>query len=303
VTEDSKSLALEIAEVQTTPSKSPKPRPSLLDLAAKRHGELQEMLTPEKTKLSVDDVHDLRVATRRLGEVVGLFEPLMPDAMASAAGDSIKALRQAAGELRDLDVMNEHLEKKRLPGPLKKIADAIRADIPARREMLKAQVIAARSAASVGGAMVFLARLIEEQRAGDTQSALEKLAAMLLKRIKRRRKQLRSSFGKAATKQTADSLHAARISVKKLRYVLELANQTGLIKASLELRLLKAIQKILGDHHDVHVIEATLESHLPPPGTVKNLRPAWAKYKRKTDREQAKRAADFFAKSYLWNAL
>ena len=49
----------------------------------------------------------------------------MPDAMAAAAGDSIKALRRAAGELRDLDVMDEHLEKKRLPGPLKKITEDI----------------------------------------------------------------------------------------------------------------------------------------------------------------------------------
>jgi CHAD domain-containing protein len=308
VTDDAQITAMDIPAVDAPEKKNAKPRPTLLDLAIKRHRELHEMLTADKSSLSVDDVHDLRVATRRLGEVVGLFKHLMPDGMAAAAADSIKALRQAAGELRDLDVMNEHLEKKRLPGPLKKIADQIRADLPARRAVLETQVLAARSAASVGGAMVFLARLFEEKVSAGTQAALESLASTLKSRIKRRRKQLRSSFGKAATRQTAESLHEARIAVKKLRYVLELANTTGQSKSALELRLLKSIQQLLGDHHDVHVIHETLESHLPPrtgpaATAIKNLRPAWTKYNRKTAREQAKRAAEFFAKSYLWNAL
>ena len=284
------------------PPKAPE-GPSLLEIAAERHRTLQDMLAPTKAQLSPDDVHDLRVAARRLTEVVGLFAPLMEDAMAEAAEGSLRGLRKAAGELRDLDVLEEHLERWRLPGAVRQVAAGIAAALPQRRKSLEAGLITARGTASVSGAMVFLARLFEEAgTAGRREASLEKLAAALAKRVKRRRKQLKAALGKAATKQTAVALHAARIAVKKLRYVLELGHEAALTRAGGELALLKRIQKLLGEHHDVHVITETLTTHLPPAGSVKNLSLSWGRYKRKTAREQAKRAAEFFARSYLWNS-
>ena len=293
------------APVESVPADAPpKPAgPTLLEIAAERHGLLQAMLTGDKASLSPDDVHDLRVATRRLTEIVGLFEPLMDTAMADAAGGTLRDLRKSAGDLRDLDVLEEHLTGRRLPAPLRHVCDTIRAELPARRQALEVGVIAARGAASISGAMVYLARLFESCSAPDArEAALRKLAVTLNKRIKRRRKQLRAAFGKAATKQTPVALHAARIAAKKLRYVLELGHESHLSRAGEELGQLKKIQKLLGEHHDVHVILETLESRLPAHGSVKNLRPAWTKYKRQATREQAQRAAEFFVKSYLFNS-
>jgi CHAD domain-containing protein len=299
---DKDATTAEAAEGAGTPGEVQPAGPTLLEIAAERHRTLQAMLAGNAPTLSPDDVHDLRVAARRLTEVVGLFEPLMESTMAEAAEGSLKDLRQSAGELRDLDVMEEHLAARRLPGPVKHVSEAIRAELPARRETLERAVAAARGTASVSGAMVYLARLFEMSAAeGSREVALTKLAAALAKRAKRRRKQLKAAFGKAASKQSPEALHAARIATKKLRYVLELGHESGVHRAGTELALLKKIQKVLGDHHDVHVIIESLETHLPTDGSVKNLRTAWNTYKRKCEREQAGRAADFFGKSYLWN--
>jgi len=68
------------------------------------------------------------------------------------------------------------------------------------------------------------------------------------------------------------------------------------------LRFLKTIQELLGDHHDVHVIVDTMQKQIAGKhaGTVKGLRAGWRKWKRETDHGQAKRAADFFMRSYEW---
>jgi CHAD domain-containing protein len=103
-------------------------------------------------------------------------------------------------------------------------------------------------------------------------------------------------------KQTAERLHAARIDVKKLRYVLELVEASGdkgAGGARKRVKVLKGIQQLLGDHHDVHVVEEMLAEEVAQ-RKVKGLAAAWRKWQREKERGQAERAAEFFAKSYAW---
>ena len=196
---------------------------------------------------------------------------------AKAAADSLRDLRQSMGQLRDADVTAEHLLKWKMPAALKEVARAIAEEHAAQREGLETNVTEQLGSASMTGTMLILARGLELS-AADPAQAETRLAKALDALVKKRRKQLRRSFGDAAKKQTAASLHAARIAVKKLRYLLELSPGDA-NDAKGQVRMLKQFLELLGDHHDAHVIAEELETHLkmlrPAP---KGLMPAWNKW-------------------------
>ena len=58
----------------------------------------------------VERVHDMRVATRRLRAALEIFEPVFPCKRHRKALKRVKALADALGERRDLDVEIERLE-------------------------------------------------------------------------------------------------------------------------------------------------------------------------------------------------
>jgi CHAD domain-containing protein len=58
----------------------------------------------------VEHVHDMRVATRRLRAALEIFEPCFPRKRHRKALKKVKALADALGERRDLDVEIELLE-------------------------------------------------------------------------------------------------------------------------------------------------------------------------------------------------
>lgn len=58
----------------------------------------------------VEHVHDMRVATRRLRAALEIFEPCFPPKRHRKALKRVKALADALGERRDLDVEIELLE-------------------------------------------------------------------------------------------------------------------------------------------------------------------------------------------------
>ena len=257
----------------------------------------------EGQPLDVEFVHDLRVSVRRLTEVAGLLTVLMDKGSARAVEESLKGLRKAAGELRDLDVTAEHLTRWRMPGPLKKCAKEMVERVGARRGELEQALRAATTSASVAGTMVLLARVLEEQAKPESiADAGMKLRRELNKRIGQRRKKLKRDFGKAAKKQRAEVLHEARIAAKKLRYVVELERELDEKGNKKELKFLKGMQELLGDHHDVHVIEEGLHKEVMAkrPGPIKGVRPAWRKWHREMEKKQAGRAAEFFMRTYAF---
>ncbi len=287
-------------------------RTGLLEVARERHTELRKLLEKAAgpaegiSGMDADYVHDLRVATRRLSEVAALLEVLTEKASARAISESLKALRKGAGELRDLDVTSEHLARPgrfHMPSAVRKVAGEILEELKGQRPELEKKLREFVGSTSITGAMVLLARIIEENSAADKLAAAEeKLRTTLDKRMKTRARQLAKAFGAAAKKQTASFLHEARIATKKLRYVVELEDKAGANGLKKQLKFLKSVQELLGDHHDVHVLEETVAGHLHTKREkpIAGLARAATKWKRAMERSQAERAAEFFALSYAW---
>jgi CHAD domain-containing protein len=277
----------------------------LLKAARERHATLAALLAQGALQQG-DFVHDARVAARRLGEMARLLEKFMDKSSARAVDASLKSLRRSMGELRDSDVTREHLAKWRMPHAVKEVAETMAAQLEQGRENLAQAAAQQISSASVQGAMVVLARVIEDrgspEHAAETERRIE---AALKSHRNKREKQLRRAFGRAATKQTAESLHAARIAAKKLRYVVELAadeTKNERSGAASEGKFLKRMQKLLGDHHDVHVIVEMLQGHLAGhrEAPIARLTVDWRKWRQAMEKGQAKRAGEFFVQSYTW---
>jgi CHAD domain-containing protein len=278
---------------------------TLLRALEQRHENFAGLLARGAEALADPEfVHDLRVGSRRMGEAARLLRDFTDKPTARAVASSLRGLRRAMGALRDSDVTREHLEKWKMPGSVKQVAREAALLHAQSRPALEIAASAQMGAASLAGSMVVLSRILEERGmpdcAGETE---EKLRAELESQIRKREKEMRRLFGRAAKKQTAASLHEARIGVKKLRYVLELAADAGTQRgAKKKIRLLKQLQELLGAHHDVHVIGEELERHLKVKREkpIKNLAAGWRKWQRGMNAGQSKRAAVFFAKTYAW---
>jgi CHAD domain-containing protein len=288
----------------------PAPLAPLLHAARRRYQETLELLTaghcPGQAGLAdADFVHDLRVASRRLTEVARLLQSFLDKPTHKAVAASLKGLRRAVGDLRDLDVAREHLLKWRMPAPVKAPARSLADQLARRRPMLEEAGRVHMASASVSGTLVVLARVLEDlEQPGKSAAAEQSLVQSARALDGKRRRQLRRAFGQAAKKQTPEALHAARIAVKKLRYILELQQET---KRGLKRRIyeLKRFQELLGTHHDVHVILTALADHLkrnpaPEPRRRRLLRAAWSRWRRRMQRGQAKRTVAFLLRSHSW---
>jgi CHAD domain-containing protein len=97
----------------------------------------KEVFKHSEGVLDLDDVervHDMRVATRRLRAALEIFEPCFPRKRHRKALKRVKALADALGERRDLDVEIELLE-----GLAGKVAGADREALTALVEDLRAR--------------------------------------------------------------------------------------------------------------------------------------------------------------------
>ncbi|MEI8196778.1 MAG: CHAD domain-containing protein [Phycisphaerae bacterium] len=313
-------------------SSAPQPKPaypSLLEIGQQRLTQLRTLLDEHRTSTAdpdVDFVHDLRVLTRRLSEVVGILDGLLQPSVADALAEVLRQTRKSAGDLRDLDVLDEHLEKWRFPPGLKPLRKRLLAEIPERRSALVKPLRLQLGGATFSEALLVLARTLENPIQHHA-TGMEKLAQILRKRLRRRARQMRRAFGRAAVKQTSAALHQARIAAKKYRYTLELAAESGLEKGGRTLKFLKTTQSHLGAMHDADVILETLRQHLTdlplpsisPPGTgttptgnfarreqakaqtARRLQMRdWRRFQKGMAKLQGKRAAEFFGSSYQW---
>jgi len=187
----------------------------------------------------VDDVHDMRVAIRRLRALLKLFEDDLPAELVDLErrfGNAASRL----GDVRDIDVQIERLEKwsvdgliPRLRGDREIAADAMRRYLGSfayRQLVVTAKTLLAKEATRG-------ARTLGEVLPGT----LRKCHRKFLRRAE-----------KLQPNDDAKRFHKARIAGKKLRYTLEVASDVFEAAKPYVKRLVK-IQDILGEHQDCFV--------------------------------------------------
>lgn len=194
-------------------------------------------------------VHQARVASRRLREVVPILERVTPSAR--RAGEAVRRVTRALGPVREVDVSTAlHAEwTQATPGhPLARAAVA--------RALARERVTALGSMRrSLSPAQLAKLRLALETLVRTTSGVpVAAVAGMVQARVAQRAQRVVRALERLGVMYAPERLHAVRIAVKQLRYALEVRGRLCRVATAASLRQLRAVQEVLGRAHDLHVL-------------------------------------------------
>jgi CHAD domain-containing protein len=209
------------------------------------------------TRLGSDpeDLHQLRVASRRARAFLRAARPLVDRAWAEGLRAELAWLGSSLGAARDLDVLLEHLRPA--AGMLEDDAAAAQPlldDLERERGEARATV---RQALSSERYFALLDRLEGADAATMPPGAKSAtLTALWAAEMRRARKDVAA----LRTEPLDEELHALRIRVKRVRYAAELgAHELGKRGARV-VAAAKRLQDVLGEHQDAVVAEERIRA-------------------------------------------
>jgi CHAD domain-containing protein len=215
-----------------------------------------------------EQLHDMRVASRRLRAAMRLFESALPPRLLELRED-LADVAAALGEVRDLDVQLERFAEWAARDP--RLAAAVldpRHRVEARRRML-ALLDSARY-------RTFRRRFAAALRRGPVRgdpAASTPILAAAPDLVFARRKKVRKAAKRIDFESPPAAYHALRILCKRLRYALEfLAGVYGRPAEDFAKRIAD-VQDLLGRHQDASVAIGLVEGVLDrgdalPPATA-----------------------------------
>jgi len=213
-----------------------------------------------------EDVHQMRVASRRLRAALRMFEAVLPPA-ASSLQDELAWIAAALGQVRDLDVQIANLD--RAASGLRAETDALRAVLDlfdARRSAARAALRLALATDRFATLVTGLRDLAEQPQPDGTDDGLD-VADRLIRDTHRRLCKAGEQLHPEASQPT---LHRARIRAKQFRYALECFSELYGKPARRLMRRAARLQDVLGVAQDAAVLQELLrrvsqpEHDLPP---------------------------------------
>jgi triphosphatase len=224
------------------------------------------------TRLGEDpeELHDMRVATRRMRAAIKLFEDTLPERARWLRGE-LKWVAVVLGEVRDLDVQIEQLKRWVARAdedgrePLSEVVSAVEERRDAARELLLEALDSERYARFESS----FAEMLRRGPAGETGpgegpgvSAVtgEPILAAAPGLLSRPYRKWRKAAGRINGTSRPEEYHDLRKKGKRLRYALEFLSDVygeeatgGIVKP------LKTLQDDLGRHQDLIVAAGLLE--------------------------------------------
>ena len=218
---------------------------SSLTAALSDNAQILISLVPAVRDAASDAIHDARVATRRLrGALDVLKGPHMPPRLEEAAALARRVAR-ALSRVRDIDVSLALLADLERRAPAAAPAAAL-----CRRELLRALTVARRRLVKKFDELPV--ERLPELVAGPAP----RLNAVLAARGRERARAVADAVNYASGVYFPRRAHAARIELKKLRYLLEFSD----FQDEAAFKVLRKSQEILGDIQDRQVLYETVEA-------------------------------------------
>ncbi|HTY60896.1 MAG TPA: CHAD domain-containing protein [Acidobacteriota bacterium] len=240
------------------------------------------------TDFSPDHIHDLRVALRRCRSIAAGYMTIDPDKTWKALTREARRLFKRLGELRDVQVMEEWVD--RLGMQEDPVYSAMTACFAARRQELELRAMKALSEFDRDSWGRWIQRLHRRSRNIPLGGAVFQLNALNAWKAAHR------LHGEALRNRSNPAFHRLRIGIKKFRYIVEsflpqLHQEWG--------GDLKALQDWLGDVHDLAVFWNTgVQIHAFPDAESRNC------WRRRINEEKAERLEKYrikmLGKQSLW---
>lgn len=202
------------------------------------------------------DVHQARVAARRLRSELSTFHAVLDPVWLRHVRDDLRWLGTVLGQVRDIDIL---LQIAGDPG--------VPREVP--RDGMRQQLLAQRLDASADLAAVLASRryldLLDRLRAAAAHppyfgeiSPTRQARRVLPKLVAARWHVLRKAVHNAGKRPSDTALHRVRIEAKALRYSAEVAAPVMGPRAARTAQDARALQTVLGAHHDAVAAEAWL---------------------------------------------
>ncbi len=271
------------------PPRPPRDAPAGDHVAAALREQYREIVRHDPgTRLGRDpeDLHQMRVATRRMRAILRAAGPLLdPDWVRSLRAE-LGWLGGALGPVRDLDVLVDHLraDAHMLGGEDERAFNVLLRALESEQDAGRKTLVAALRERRF---VVLIDRLESETDAPPLTGAGASLRGLAGREFRRLRKRVRALGDRPPDAE----LHAARIAVKRARYAAELAERTVGKAATAVVRDLKLLQDVLGDHQDAAVAEARIRALIKPRTSAATGIAAGRVIERQHARRQAARAA------------
>ncbi len=212
-------------------------------------------------RLGVDpeDVHQARVATRRLRSDLRTFREFVEPDWSTPLREELRWLGAELGAVRDVEVLRERLRGRvgSLPASDRRAADGLIDELDRRHDATRERLVTAMREprytrlldALVGAADA--PALLEEVKDAPAVPALRPA-------LESPWKHLATAMEAVAAEATDENLHAARIRAKRVRYAAEAVAPVFGKRARAFAAAAVAVQDVLGEHQDAVVAGAWL---------------------------------------------
>ena len=209
--------------------------------------------------LDLEDVHQARVATRRLRSDLRTFREVLDPEWDSTLREELGWLGAELGPVRDLDVQLERLRGgvASLPEEDRAVGDRLVTGLARRREDARAHLLGAMRSARY---LALLDRLIVDAcEPAVLPDAAPAPAAMALGVVMERPwTHLKAAMDGLGEDSPDADLHLARIRTKRARYAAEAVEPVFGRRARGFAREAAALQEVLGEHQDAVVAQRWL---------------------------------------------
>ena len=229
------------------------------------------------TRLGEDpeQLHDMRVATRRIRAAIALFQAALP-AEVVGLREELGWVAAALGAVRDLDVLIGQLEAGGRPaeGLDDRALGAVAGVLSADRDQARANLVQTLDSPRYEKLLAALTAVLQHGPVGASPSSRVPAVVAAPSLIKERYRKVRTGGRRIDRTSKPADYHRLRIRAKRLRYALQFLapiygeGVTALIRRTVRL------QNLLGAHQDAEVAVARFEAIVAEEG--KDLPPAAA---------------------------
>ncbi|HSA62188.1 MAG TPA: CYTH and CHAD domain-containing protein [Nitrospiraceae bacterium] len=204
-----------------------------------------------------EDVHQMRVAIRRLRAIVRAIDRLVEPQWTGQMSSALTWLGQLFGLARDLDVQLEYFRKEatglnvRDRRPLERFIRHLEEERDKAQQLLRDEMRSARYL----GVLATLQEAAQEPVMLESKTTLREVAAGQFEKLRKAMRKL----GRTCTNR---DLHRIRIKAKRARYVAELAEPCVGRRAARFARAARDFQDLLGVHQDAVLAERYVRDFL-----------------------------------------
>jgi CHAD domain-containing protein len=213
--------------------------------------------------LDGEALHDFRVGVRRLRSAIRAYRAELKGGVSNKMRRQLRDLGRATNDGRDLEVQLAWLEKEAARiGPEESRGFYWMAGrLEARKEKTRDRAAAGvtRQYEKIGGKLRKTLSILRIELAADPGPRSLSFQQVTGALVRRQVLQVRDDLSRIRDPSDAEQIHQTRISLKRLRYLIEpIARRNR--RAGALVRRLKEAQDLLGEHHDMHVLSSTVAS-------------------------------------------